>query len=145
MGRVLADGRLLCPYRGTSQGLARHARAKRGSSHDGHRQGSAIHPWTPLSPGCELRVFLYAVACVPGNRFPSNAERDLAIKSFGALGVQPDGIFVARVYVEGGPPDGDGDLILPGAITDGHAVRVSLAEHDTMPPPTQRFYRIIVP
>lgn len=60
---------------------------------------------------------------------------ELASKSFGAVDVKADGIFVARVYVTGGPPDGDGDLILPGAITDGHTVRLSYEEHDSMPPP----------
>lgn len=64
-----------------------------------------------------------------------NTERDLASKSFGALEMKADGIFVARVYTVGGPPDGDGDIVLPGAIADGHTVRVSLVEHDSMPPP----------
>lgn len=60
---------------------------------------------------------------------------EMASKSFGAIDVKADGIFVARVYVVGGPPDGDGDIVLPGAITDGHSVRLSFEEHDSMPPP----------
>ncbi len=41
-----------------------------------------------------------------------------------------DGQFHARVYVVGGPPDGDGD-VLPD-VRDGHPVAVSLGEHDVL-------------
>jgi hypothetical protein len=44
----------------------------------------------------------------------------------------PAGQFEARIYLVGGPPDGDGDLILPNAVPDGHDVVVSYAEHDSV-------------
>src|SRR2546427_318244 len=44
----------------------------------------------------------------------------------------PTGQFEARIYLVGGPPDGDGDVILPNAVTDGHDVAVSFAEHDSV-------------
>jgi hypothetical protein len=54
---------------------------------------------------------------------------DLGRKRFAGT---PAGEFEARIYLVGGPPDGDGDIILPGAIQDGHEVVVSYSEHDVL-------------
>lgn len=41
------------------------------------------------------------------------------------------GAFEARVYLTESSPDGDGDVIRPGAVEDGHKVIVSLDGHDS--------------
>lgn len=43
-----------------------------------------------------------------------------------------EGAFSARVYLVEGPPDGDGDVILRGAIEDGVRVVVSAGAHDVI-------------
>jgi hypothetical protein len=55
---------------------------------------------------------------------------DLAWKSAVAQGA----VFSARVFVIGGPPDADGDVILDD--NDGATVRVSLDQHDSLKDPT---------
>ena len=49
-----------------------------------------------------------------------------------ATPIGSSGEFHARIYRVDSEPDGDGDVIARGAITDGHDVQVSFAEHDTM-------------
>ncbi len=50
----------------------------------------------------------------------------LAVKRVASAG---PGEFQARVYLVGGPPDGDGDVLPP--VPDGHGVQVSLRHHNS--------------
>ena len=45
---------------------------------------------------------------------------------------EDDASFTARVSVEGAPPDGDGDIIAPGATTAGQVIAISLSNHDSL-------------
>jgi len=53
----------------------------------------------------------------------------LAVKRAASAG---PGEFQARIYLVGGPPDGDGDVILRDAIQDGHRVQGSLDQHNSI-------------